>query len=214
MTAPADEHAPTQAQGDDRLRRRGRGLEYATTAWNSLEAVVAIASGFVAGSRALMAFGLDSCVEVFASLVVIRHLRRGPGLAGPGRPLRLLAGAFLVLAAGLGADAVRGLVTGSRPARSPLGAVFLGVTVVVMVVLAAAKRRTGRVLGDRPLIANASMTLLDAGVAAGALAGLLLSTVSGWWWADPAVAALVAVVLAREGRSLWREGAPGVGLVP
>jgi len=192
---------------DAELERRGRRLEYATTAWNVLEAVVAIASGLAAHSLALVAFGLDSCVEVFASLVVLWHLGGATEEADPARArraMRLIAGAFAALGVYLLIQAVRGFVTRITPASSLVGTVFIAATVVVMFVLAWGKRRTGRALDNRPLIANASMTFIDGCLAAGILVALLADRLFGWWWADPLAAAIVGLVALSEARENWR----------
>jgi divalent metal cation (Fe/Co/Zn/Cd) transporter len=155
------------------LQRRGRRLEYATTVWNCTEAIVAIVTGLAANSLALVAFGLDSCVEVFASVVVLWHLGGADEEADPRRArraVRLIAAAFAVLGLYLLAQAVRGFVTRITPESSPLGTAFIAATVVVMFSLAWGKRRTGRALASRPLVADASMTFIDGCLAAGVLA--------------------------------------------
>jgi divalent metal cation (Fe/Co/Zn/Cd) transporter len=193
------------------LERRGRRLEYATTAWNCLEAIVAIATGVAAGSLALVAFGLDSCVEVFASIVVLWHLGGAPEDADPARArraVRLIAGAFGVLGVYLLVSAVRGFVTHHTPESSILGTAFIAATVLVMFSLAWGKRRTGRALDNRPLIANASLTFIDGCLATGILVALLADRMFGWWWADPLAAAIVGLVALNEARENWSEEAP------
>jgi divalent metal cation (Fe/Co/Zn/Cd) transporter len=194
------------------LQRRGRRLEYATTVWNCTEAIVAIVTGLAANSLALVAFGLDSCVEVFASVVVLWHLGGADEEADPRRArraVRLIAAAFAVLGLYLLAQAVRGFVTRITPESSPLGTAFIAATVVVMFSLAWGKRRTGRALASRPLVADASMTFIDGCLAAGVLAALLADRVMGWWWADPLAAAIVAVVALNEARENWFESEVG-----
>ncbi len=189
------------------LERRGRRLEYATTAWNVLEAIVAVTTGVAAHSLALVAFGLDSCVEVFASLVVLWHLGGAPEDADPGRTrraMRLIAGAFGVLGVYLLVQAVRGFATRITPDSSPLGTSFIAATVVVMFCLAWGKRRTGHALSNRPLIADASMTFIDGCLASGVLVALVVDHLFGWWWADPLAAAVVGVVALAEARENWR----------
>lgn len=192
----------------EHLERRARRLEWATVGWNSSEAVVAISTGIVAHSLALTAFGLDSAVEVFASLVVLWHLRSRPAdeIAGEERrSLRIIAGAFFVLALYLAVETARHVAGAAHEGGTSLaGAVFMGATVVAMVVLGTAKRRTGGALGDHPLCANAAMTLLDAGLAAGTLAALALSRWFGWTGTQAIVAGAVALVAVREGRDNWR----------
>lgn len=187
------------------LRRKGRLLEIVTTAWNAGEVVATLILGSLAGSLALIAFGLDSLVEVFASAVVLWHLG-GLGVSGRSRRAeRLVAGAFAVLGCYLVAAGVDGLVSRSSPAGSPAGIGVLAVTVVAMVLLARSKRRVGRALPSQPLLANATMTLLDGGLAAGVLVALVLDLAVGWWWADPAAALLVAAVAIKEGAEGWHQ---------
>jgi divalent metal cation (Fe/Co/Zn/Cd) transporter len=192
---------------DAQLERRGRRLEYATTAWNCLEAIVAVSTGLAANSLALVAFGLDSCVEVFASIVVLWHLGGAPEEADPARArraVRLIAGAFAFLGVYLLVQAVRGFVTRITPDSSLVGTVFIAATVVVMFMLAWGKRRTGLSLGNRPLIANASLTFIDGCLATGIFAALLADRLFGWWWADPLAAAIVGLVALNEARENWR----------
>jgi len=196
----------TAVPTDTRLQRRGRRLEYATTVWNTGEAVVAIATGLAANSLALVAFGLDSCVEVFASIVVLWHLGGATDEADPHRArraLRLIAAAFAALGVYLLAQAVRGFATRITPESSPVGTAFIAATVVVMFTLAWGKRRTGRALNSRPLVANASMTFIDGCLASGILLALLADRLMGWWWADPLAAAVVGVIALNEARENW-----------
>src|SRR5207302_3988572 len=142
-------------------RRRGQFLEYATVAWNSVEAIVALGTGVAAHSLALVAFGLDSCIEVFSSAVVLWHLGRRSSSRSEEqstRALRLIALAFIVLGGYLAVQAVRGLVTHAHPDSAPLGTAFMAATVVVMFTLAWGKRRVGNALDSRPLAADATMT--------------------------------------------------------
>jgi divalent metal cation (Fe/Co/Zn/Cd) transporter len=189
------------------LEQRGRRLEYATTAWNVLEAFIAIAAGLAANSLALVAFGLDSCVEVFASIVVLWHLGGAPEEADPARArraIRLIAAAFGVLGVYLLVQAVRGFVTRITPESSPLGTAFIAATVAVMFLLAWGKRRTGKALDNRPLIANASMTFIDGCLAAGVLVALVADRLFGWWWADPLAGLIIVYYGLKEGRAAWQ----------
>jgi len=188
------------------LSRRARRLEYGTTGWNTLEAVVAISAGVVSHSLALVAFGLDSCVEVLASIVVLWHLGGDAEDVDPARArraMRLIATAFAVLGVYLLGSAVRSLVTRTSSEPPLVGIVFMGATVVVMFALARGKRRTGLALNSRPLIANASMTLIDGCLAAGVLLALVADRLVGWWWADPLAAGVVGLIALREARENW-----------
>lgn len=180
-------------------------LEYATVAWNTLEVFVTIGLGVAAGSLALIAFGLDSLVEIFASGVVLWHLRAEPAPQRERRALWLVALAFFALAAVLLAGAARDVITGHRAEASIPGIVYLGVTAVVMFSLAVAKRRVSVRLGNHPLSHEARVTLLDGCLATGILLALVANAVFGWWWADTAAAGVVGLVAIAEGIAAPRE---------
>jgi divalent metal cation (Fe/Co/Zn/Cd) transporter len=184
------------------LRRRGLRLEYLTIAWNALEAVVAVAAGLAAGSIALVGFGLDSLIEVFAAGVVVWELKGIPA-ARERRALKAIALSFFALAAYVTAESVRDLVIGVEPAESPVGIALAIVSLMVMPLLAFAKRRTGRSLGSSPLVADSSETWLCACLSAILLAGLVINAVLGWWWADPIAALVIAALATREGWRTW-----------
>ena len=192
----------TITQADhDRWQRRGIRLEWATTGWNLMEVFVTIGLGLAAGSLALVAFGLSSMIEVFASSVVIWHLREGrdPAPHRTSLAFRLIAIAFFALAAFLFVTSVRSLVLGLQPGESPLGIAYLAVTAAVMFTLAAIKRRTARAMDSGPLEAEASMTFLDGCLCIGILTALAANIVFGWWWADALAALGIGVFAAREG---------------
>ncbi len=185
------------------LQLRALRLEYATIAWNGGEAVLTIGLGIAASSLALIGFGVDSLIEIFASSVVVWHVRPGHEVDRPERTrraLRLVAVAFAVLAVVLMLAAMRDLLTGRRAGESPIGIAYLAVTAVVMFWLAVAKARTARALGSSPLRSEATMTFLDGILATATLTGLALNAVLGWWWADPAAAVVVAIAAANEAR--------------
>jgi divalent metal cation (Fe/Co/Zn/Cd) transporter len=194
------------------LARLGRRLQWATIAWNTLEVFVTVGLGVVAGSLALIAFGLDSLVEVFASLVVIRNMVPGEAHHRAGRDrraVRLVGVAFAVLAVYLVIAGTRSLVLHEEPDSSPLGIAYLAATAVVMFGLARWKRRVGAALDSEPFLAEAAMTFLDGCLATGILTALALNLVVGWWWADPFAALLVGAAAAREARAAWRESGDG-----
>ena len=191
----------------ERLLRRGIRLEWATTAWNAMEVVVTISLGVAAHSLALVAFGLDSMIEVFASTVVIWHLREGRDPA-PHRTrlaFRLIAVAFFALTGFLLVASVRSLVIGTQPEDSVAGIAYLAVTAAVMFSLAVVKRRTARQIGNGPLEAEASMTFLDGCLCLCILSALAVNVLFGWWWADGLAALAIAAFAAREGSSSLRE---------
>lgn len=192
----------------DRLQQRALRLEYGTIAWNVGEAGLTIGLGIAAGSLALIGFGADSIIEVFASSVVVWHLRPGHERDSPERTataLRLVGWAFAVLAATLLVAAVRDLVTARHPDESVWGAIYLLTAALVMLVLGVAKRRLADQLDSAPLRSEATMTLLDGALAAGTAAGLALNIVFGWWWADPIAALVVAFICVGEARENFEE---------
>jgi divalent metal cation (Fe/Co/Zn/Cd) transporter len=196
----------TQAE-HDRLQRRGIRLEWATTGWNLMEVFVTIGLGVAARSLALVAFGLSSMIEVFASSVVIWHLREGrdPAPHRTRRAFRLIAVAFFALALFLFVTSVRSLLLGLHPGESPLGIAYLALTAGVMFTLAAVKRRTARTLGSGPLEAEATMTYLDGWLCIGILTALGINILFGWWWADALAALGIGVFAVREGLESFRE---------
>jgi divalent metal cation (Fe/Co/Zn/Cd) transporter len=176
-----------------------------------MEVVVTIWLGWRARSLALIAFGLDSLVEIFASTVVIwnlRDTRADPGDRRIHRALRLIAVAFWVLAAFLTVTSIRSLALGDRPDESPLGVAYLAITAVVMFGLAQLKRRTGRAMDSETLLAEAGMTFLDGCLSTAILLALVLNAWLGWWWTDATAALLVAAFAVNEGIGHWRESAP------
>jgi divalent metal cation (Fe/Co/Zn/Cd) transporter len=185
------------------LVRRGLLLEYLTIAWSVLSAAVATVAGIAAGSIALVGFGLDSVIEVFAGAVVVWQLQGTMG--GRDRPaLRLIGAAFLLLAAYVLVQALRSLLTQSRPEDSVAGIALTAGALIVMALLGTAKRRTGSKLGNPVLLTEARVTLIDAGLAATLLAGLVLNAAVGWWGADPLAALFLAALAVKEGLEALR----------
>ena len=189
--------------------RRGLYLEYFTIAWNTLEAVVGITFGVAAGSVALVGFALDSVVEASSGGVLLWRLRaEGTG----GRPaeelerraIRLVALAFLALAAYVGGRAIFELFSGSRPDESPVGIVLAIVSLVVMPVLAWRKRVVAKELNSRALQADSTQTTLCTYLSAILLFGLVTNALFGWWWADPVAGLGIAAFAAKEGLELWK----------
>lgn len=192
---------------DAALLRRGRLLEVATLAWNVVGVGVLAVAVALARSVALAGFALDSLVEIAASLVVLWELSDS-GEGRQRRALRLIRGAFLALAAYLTAQSVLVLVTGFHPRHSPLGIAWTAATVVVMVTLAAGKRRTGTALANPVLITEGRVTAIDALLAAAVLIGVTLNAVVGTWWADPLAGLVIVYYALREARSIRRDLPP------
>jgi divalent metal cation (Fe/Co/Zn/Cd) transporter len=197
-------HAPLPAVDRRRLlERRARLLAWATVAWNVVEGVIAVGAGVSAGSLALVGFGLDSFVEVFAGGVVLWQLRGGDE-ARERQALRLIALSFFGIAAYVVAEAVRDLVAGGEAGESTLGIALAAVSLAVMPALAWRKRRTGRALGNPVVIADATETALCSYLSAALLIGLGMNVAVGWWWADTVAALVIAVLAGREGLEAWR----------
>jgi divalent metal cation (Fe/Co/Zn/Cd) transporter len=195
------------ARSDERirLRRRGLWLEYATLGWNVVGSVLVLAAALAARSVALAGFGLDSLIEIVASLVVVWQLQEMQAVERERRALRIIGIAFLLLAVYIAGQSIYVLVSGVRPRHSLLGIVWLALTAVAMFVLAAGKRTTGRALGNRVLQTEARVTLIDGLLAVAVLTGLILNAALGWWWADPAAAFVIVYYGLREGRHALRE---------
>jgi divalent metal cation (Fe/Co/Zn/Cd) transporter len=191
----------------ERLRRRGLRLEYATLGWNVVGSVLVLAAAVVARSVALAGFGLDSFIEIVASLVVVWQLRELQAVERERRALRIIGVAFVLLAVYIAAQSSYVLASEARPHRSLLGIVWLALTAAAMFALAAGKRATGGALGSRVLQTEARVTVIDGLLATAVLAGLTLNAAVGWWWADPAAAFVIVYYGLREGWHALREAA-------
>ena len=189
---------PTRAS----LLRRGFALEYATLAWNVVGIVVLAITAITARSVALAGFGLDSLIEIGASVVVIWELS-GTGEARQRRALRLIGAAFALLAVYLAAQSTLVLVTGYHPQHSTGGIIWTAVTAVMMFALAAGKARTGAALDNPVLRTEGRVTLVDGLLAVAVLAGLVLTAAAGWWWADPVAGYVLLAYAAREVHAIF-----------
>jgi divalent metal cation (Fe/Co/Zn/Cd) transporter len=187
------------------LRRRAFRLEYLTIVWNAFEGVAAIAAGILAGSVALVAFGLDSSVEVFASLAVLWELRGARGRRED-TALSLIGIGYILVALYVAWQAVQSISGGHRPDASPLGMILLIATVVAMTALGIAKLRVGRALQSPTVQADGRFSLVDGSLAAAVLVGLVLNAVFGWWWSDALLALLISVFAFKEGVQDLRRG--------
>jgi len=183
---------------DAALVRRGLQLNYLSLGYNALEAVASIVAGLVAGSVSLTGFGIDSVVEVSASLAAQWRLR-SPTERAERLTRRIVGVCFLALATWVLYDAIETLVRQRAPERSVVGIIILSLSVAVMPVLARAKRRVARSLRSGALEAEAKQTSLCAYLSAIALVGVALNTVLGWWWADPLAALAMTPIIAKEG---------------
>jgi Predicted Co/Zn/Cd cation transporters len=185
------------------LVRRGLLLNYATIAYNCVEAVVALVSGFLAGSVALVSFGFDSVIEVTASGAGQWRLRADVDPVRRARveriSHRIIGWSFVALAVYVLLDSAETLWRREHPRPTVTGLLLLCLSVVVMPVLARLKRRVAIALGSRAMVAEAAQTSLCAYLSVIALAGVGLNAWLGWWWADPLAALAMVPIIAREG---------------
>jgi divalent metal cation (Fe/Co/Zn/Cd) transporter len=185
------------------LHRQALWLEYFTVGWNVIEAVVAIGAGLIAGSVALVGFGIDSGVEVISALGLLWRLRKaGPEAsvaeesAAERRALYVVAATFFLLAAYITVEAVTALLDREEPDRSTVGLVLSVLSLAIMPALAWWKQRTGRQMHSRALVADAAETWVCSYLSLALLAGVGLYALFGWWWADPVGAlAMLPVIL-------------------
>jgi divalent metal cation (Fe/Co/Zn/Cd) transporter len=182
--------------------RRGRWLECLTIGWNSLEAIIAIGAGLVAGSIALVGFGLDSIIEVSSGAALLWRLHmdapekreRAERIA-----LKLVGISFLLLAAYVAFDAAKSLITHEPPEASYVGIGLAALSLVVMPLLARAKRKVAASINSRALQADSRQTDICAYLSAILLGGLLLNALFGWWWSDPIAALVMTPIIVKEG---------------
>ena len=202
---PMTDIAHRQLSASDRaaLVRRGIWLSYATIAYNSLEAIGSLIAGLLAGSVALVGFGVDSVIEVMASLAAQWRLRSDlDPVKRAGVELwtrRIVALLFLALAVYVLADAANTLWQREAPDRSLFGIVVLALSVIVMPVLARSKKRVARAMRSGALEAEAAQTSLCAYLSVIGLGGVALNALFGWWWADPGAALIMVPIIAAEG---------------
>lgn len=180
--------------------RAGRRLEYFTLGWNLTEAAVAVGAGVFAGSIALIGFGIDSLIESLSGGILLWRLQgtetdeRRERLAH-----RLVGISFFLLALYVGFEAGKSLLRREVPEASVVGVVLSIVSLIVMPLLARAKRRLAAKLDSRALYADSRQTDICAYLSAILLAGLLLNALFGWWWADPVAALCMLPMIIREG---------------
>jgi divalent metal cation (Fe/Co/Zn/Cd) transporter len=178
-------------------------LECFTVGWNVIEAGVAISAGLIAGSVALIGFGVDSGIEVISAVGLLWRLRNagpyaevGEESAAERRALYIVAATFFLLAAYITYEAVGGLLAREEPLTSPVGIVLSILSLIVMPALAIAKQRTGRDMGSRALLADSKETWVCSYLSLALLIGVGLYALAGWWWADPIAAlAMLPVIL-------------------
>ena len=190
---------------------RALRLEYYTVGWNLIEGVVAVTAALLAGSVAILGFGIDSFVECASAAVMIWRLRAERARAMSHEQLemiehraqRLVAGSLFALAAFVTFDAVQTLWQSEHPSFSTIGVTLLVLSIAVMLWLARAKRRLASQLGSRAMEADAFQTTACWWLSIAALIGVGLNGWLGWWWADPVAAIVISGLIAHEGRETW-----------
>lgn len=187
------------------LLRRGLALEYTTLGWNVVGVVVLAWSAIRARSVALAGFGLDSLIEIGASVVVVWELT-GTGESRQRRALRLIGGAFALLALYLLVQGAAVLLVRHRAGHSAAGIVWTALTAMAMFSLAWGKARTGAALGNVVLRTEGRVTLVDGILATSVLTGLALNAAFNWWWADPAAGFVLVYYASRECAAIFRHG--------
>lgn len=191
-----------------RIVRRGQWLTWTTLGYNSLEGLLSVGAGLLAGSVALIGFGVDSFIEVTASVAAIWRLRVDADADrrafAERRALRIIGLCFLALAAYIAVAATRSLIVRAAPAESLVGIVIAAVSLVVMPLLARAKREVATAIASRAIRAEARQTDICMYLSAILLGGLGLNALFGWWWADPIAALAMVPLVAWEGREALR----------
>jgi len=185
------------------IAQRGRRLEYFTIAWNSLEGIVAIAAGLIAGSISLVGFGVDSFIEVTSGAALLWRMSVDAEECKRERAeqmtLRIVGACFLALAVYVGYEALKNLIEKRVPEHSLPGIMLACVSLIVMPLLSRAKRRVAANLDSPAMVADAKQTEFCAYLSAILLGGLLLNAISNVWWADPVAALIMVPIIAKEG---------------
>jgi divalent metal cation (Fe/Co/Zn/Cd) transporter len=185
------------------LIRKGKHLEYFTIGYNSLEGLIAVTAGFLAGSIALVGFGFDSLIEVTSGVVLLWRLHVDVDEQRRERieaiSLKLVGVCFVLLAIYVSYDSISSLIRREEPAESLVGIVLAAVSLVVMPLLVRAKRKVARAIKSKALIADSKQTELCTYLSAILLGGLLLNALLGWWWADPLAALVMVPIITKEG---------------
>lgn len=187
-----------------RLVRRVRFLVIFTISYNLIESVVALAAGTVSDSSALLAFGLDSVIEVSSAAAVAWQFSGRDPEARERITLRIIAISFFALAVFVVFDAASTFISGHEPQRSVVGVALAALSLLIMPVVSLVQRRSGLSLGSQTVVADSKQTLLCTYMSAALLLGLLANALFGWWWADPIAGLVIAALALREGLEAWR----------
>lgn len=180
------------------LLKKALLYEYLTIVWNVFEGLVCVSLGFIAGSAVLMAYGLESSIEVFTSVIVVWDLK-DTGKARESVALKLIGLAYIIVSFYIFIDASRSLLAGHHPEKSLTGIIFIILTVIVMLFLGIKKKSIGTKMKSNTVLADAKFTLIDASLAGTVLVGLACNVLLGWWWVDQAMALFLSGVAFKEG---------------
>jgi divalent metal cation (Fe/Co/Zn/Cd) transporter len=195
--------ATASTQDRQRLVRRGRQLEYFTIAYNTAEGLVSIVAGIVAGSVSLIGFGLDSLIEVTSGAALLWRLHHDLNASRREHVERItqktVGWCFLALAAYIAYESGFTLIRHEPPERSIPGIIVASVSVVVMPLLAKAKRRVAAGIGSGAMNADSRQADFCTYLSAILLGGLILNGLLGWWWADPVAGLVMVPIIAKEG---------------
>jgi divalent metal cation (Fe/Co/Zn/Cd) transporter len=199
-------HKPPKTEERERLVPRAKLLAWLGVGWHGLEALIAVGAGIVAGSIALIGFGVDSLVESFAGIILLWRFAasRVSSEDAERRAQKLIALSFYLIATYVGIEAMRSLLTADRPEASWVGIGLAVVTLLTMPPLAIAKARIGERLGSSATKSEGQQNMLCAYLSAALLVGLGANALFGLWWADPVTALVIAGVAVKEGRESWR----------
>ncbi len=185
------------------LIKRGRYLEYFTIVYNSLEGLIAVVAGLIAGSIALMGFGFDSLIEVTSGAVLLWRLHADVDETRRERvesiSLRIVGVCFVILAVYVSYDSIKSLIRREAPDESVVGIILAAVSLIIMPLLVREKRKVARGIKSIALMADSKQTELCTYLSAILLGGLLLNALFGWWWADPVAAIIMVPIITKEG---------------
>jgi cation diffusion facilitator family transporter len=191
--------------------RKGLILEYFTMIYNIAEAVLSIIFGIIAGSPALLGFGLDSIVESLSGGVLIWRLHQHEGIPKEKeekierRAVKLVSITFFILAAWIFYESAESLYNREAPGVTIPGIVIAAASMLIMPVISILKKRIGKEIGSKALVADAKETMVCATLSVALLLGLGFNAIFGWWWADPIAGMLIVLFLVKEGLEQWRE---------
>lgn len=193
----------TQDNNRANLVKRGRHLEYFTIGYNSLEGLIAVVAGLIAGSIALVGFGFDSLIEVTSGAALLWRLHADVDEVRRERAeatsLRIVGICFVVLAIYVSYDSIKSLIRREAPEESVVGILLAAVSLVIMPLLVRAKRKIARDINSSALMADSKQTELCTYLSAILLVGLVLNALLGWWWADPVAALVMIPIITKEG---------------